>query len=235
MLWGCAESCPEGDDWKRALHALGAMRRMCRGAQTRYIKIRLRKSRVNSLFSARPSHQKAGHRAIAQVVPRAGVVNARRPGRRPGRSEAKSIDDAEHGASMKRAMVRCLDLDLQRDVSPGTIATRTNLSLFCLWAALPANLDAKRAHGQRVCPARRCAETATSDMTNDGVNDPVSTALGSLAGQDTGVVHAIVGSPTATPTPTVTAAQSAAAVAGPEQTAAIQTLARRESSRSHQG
>ena len=98
---------------KRALHALGAMRRMCRGAQTRYIKIRLRKSRVNSLFSTRPSHQKAGHRAIAQVVPRAGVVNARRPGRRPGRSEAKSIDDAEHGASMISAMVRYLNLDLQ--------------------------------------------------------------------------------------------------------------------------
>jgi hypothetical protein len=80
------------------------MRRMCRGAQTRYVNIRLRKSRVNSLFSARPSHQKAGHRAIAHVVPRAGVVNARRPGRRPGRSEAKSIDEAEHGASLKCAM-----------------------------------------------------------------------------------------------------------------------------------
>jgi hypothetical protein len=64
-------------------------------------------------FLGRPSHQKAGHRAIAQVVPRAGVVNARRPGRRPGRSEAKSIDDAEHGASMISAMVRCLNLDLQ--------------------------------------------------------------------------------------------------------------------------
>jgi hypothetical protein len=114
MLLGVAlESCPEGDGWKRALHALGAMRRMCREAQTRYIKIRLRKSRVSSLFSARPSHQKAGHRAIAQVVPRAGVVNARRPGRRPGRSEAKSIDDAEHGARMISAMVRCLNLDLQ--------------------------------------------------------------------------------------------------------------------------
>ena len=110
---GALESCPEGDDWKRAPHALGAMRRMCRAAQTRYIKIRLRKSRVNSLFSARPSHQKARHRAIAQVVPRAGVVNARRPGRRPGRSEAKSIDDAEHGASMISAMVRCLNPDLQ--------------------------------------------------------------------------------------------------------------------------
>jgi hypothetical protein len=78
----------------------------------RFINIRLRKSSVNSLFSARPSHQKAGYRAIAHVVPRAGVVNARRPGRRPGRSEAKSIDDAEHGAIMISAMVRCLNLDL---------------------------------------------------------------------------------------------------------------------------
>ncbi len=68
--------------------------------------------------------------AIAQVpmtVPRAGVVNARRPGHRPGRSEAKSIDDAEHGTSMKGAMVRCLVLDLQApDVFCREPATRTN-------------------------------------------------------------------------------------------------------------
>jgi hypothetical protein len=38
-------------------------------------------------------------------VPRAGVVNARRPGHWPGRSEAESIDDAEHGTSIIRAMV----------------------------------------------------------------------------------------------------------------------------------
>lgn len=59
--------------------------------------------------------------------------------------------------------------------------------------------------------------------------------LGSHARQNSGVVHAIVGSPTATLTPMVTAAQSAAAVAGLEQAGAIQTLARRESSRSYQG
>jgi hypothetical protein len=64
-------------------------------------------------FLGPPESSEAGHRAIAQVVPRAGVVNARRPGRWPGRSEAKSIDDAEHGASMISAMVRCLNLDLQ--------------------------------------------------------------------------------------------------------------------------
>jgi len=124
MLWGALESCPEGNDWKRAPHALGAMRRMCRAAQTRYINIRLQKSRVNLVFSARPSHQKAGHRAKAQVVPRTGsgvpdarlparwgggVVNARRPGPVPGRSAAKSIDDAEHGARVKGAMGRHFD------------------------------------------------------------------------------------------------------------------------------
>ena len=35
------------------------------------------------------------------------------PARRPGRSGAESIDDAEHGASIKNAMVRRLDLSLQ--------------------------------------------------------------------------------------------------------------------------
>ena len=59
--------------------------------------------------------------------------------------------------------------------------------------------------------------------------------LGSPSGQDTGVVHAIVGSPTAIPTPTVTAAKCAASIAPPQQSAAIQTLARSERSWSHQG
>jgi hypothetical protein len=40
-----------------------------------------------------------------QSVPRTGVVNARRPGPWPGRSEAESIDDAEHGAGIIRAVV----------------------------------------------------------------------------------------------------------------------------------
>jgi hypothetical protein len=42
-------------------------------------------------------------------VPRAGRVNARRPGHRPGRSAAESIDEAEHGASIIGAMVVRLD------------------------------------------------------------------------------------------------------------------------------
>jgi len=49
----------------------------------------------------------AHHRAMAfRRVPRGGIVNARRPGHRPGRSEAESIDDVEHGASIDAAMVR---------------------------------------------------------------------------------------------------------------------------------
>jgi hypothetical protein len=46
-------------------------------------------------------------------VPRGDVVNARRPGRRPGRSEAESIDDAEHGDSIERAMVGSAKLGSQ--------------------------------------------------------------------------------------------------------------------------
>jgi hypothetical protein len=66
-------------------------------------------------------------------VPRGGVVNARRPGRWPGRSAAKRIDDAEHGANIRIAMVRCLNLDLERlTFLPGRLATRTNAFFFGL-------------------------------------------------------------------------------------------------------
>lgn len=93
----------------------------------------------------------------------------------------------------------------------------------------------KRAPGRRVLPARPARRDSDMRHHQRWRERPRLGGLGSLAGQDTGVVHAIVGSPTATLTPTVTAAQSAAAFAGPKQAAAIQTLARRESSRSHQG
>ena len=106
MLWGALESCPEGDDLKRAPHALCAMRRMCRAAQTRDINIRLPKSRVNLVFSAREPTRKPAIAQKPQVVPRTGVVNARRPGLVPGRSAAESIDDAEHGTRLERAMVQ---------------------------------------------------------------------------------------------------------------------------------
>jgi hypothetical protein len=161
---------------------------MCRGAQTRYIKIRLGKSRVNSLFSARPSHQKAGHRAIAQVVPRAGVVNARRPGRRPGRSEAKSIDDGEHGASMKCAMV-----DSEIWIRKGGVPSgkrwdaREPISVRFVRRFIPADLDTNTsARPARFVVHDLCAQTATYGTTNDGVNDPVSAAWGQCQGRTAG-------------------------------------------------
>jgi len=68
---------------------------MCRAAQTRYINIRLPKSRVNLDFSttsrARPRHQDSGHRTSAMNVPRPGVVNARRPGPVPGQAERRAL------------------------------------------------------------------------------------------------------------------------------------------------
>lgn len=213
------------------------MRRMCRGAQTRYIKIRLRKSRVNSLFSARPSHQKVAHRAIAQVVPRAGVVNARRPGRRPGRSEAKSIDEAEHGASLRCAMVGGGIWIRKRRRSFRKTLGRAQAHFLCDSSAASSLRiwTRTRARARRVCRARPVR--ADSDMRHDQRwrERPRLDGLGSLARQDSGVVHAIVGSPTAIPTPTVTAAKSAASVARLRQGAATQALASSARSRSHQG
>jgi hypothetical protein len=74
-------------------------------------------------FPRQPSssdRQVADHRVVAEDVPRGGVVNARRPGRRTGRSGAESIDDAEHGASIKNAMVRRVDPVCNRDDSAGS-------------------------------------------------------------------------------------------------------------------
>jgi hypothetical protein len=116
-----------------------------------------------------------------------------------------------------------------------TFVVYREISVWFASRILLANLD-----------ANRCTPAARSSCTFTGRNDdlrhnqrlrerPRLDSLGSLAEQDTGVVHAIVGSPTATPTPAVTAAQSAAAVARPAKDSAIPTLARSESSRSHQG
>jgi hypothetical protein len=49
-------------------------------------------------------HAVCGHHAKAKVALRAGAVNARRPRGTRGRSEAKSIDGAEHSGMMKGVM-----------------------------------------------------------------------------------------------------------------------------------
>ena len=120
-------------------------------------------------FSARPSHQKGGHRAIAQVVPRGGVVNARRPGRRPGRSEAKSIDGAEHGASMKCAMVRQRDLDPQRRRSFRETLGRARADFCAIHPPLhPCGSGYEHEHaGGAFVVHDLCGQTARSGTTND--------------------------------------------------------------------
>jgi hypothetical protein len=170
-------------------------------------------------------------------VPRGGVVNARRPGRWPGRSEAKSIDDAEPGASMKGAMVRWRDLDprTRRRVRKNMGRGRTD---FC-WIRRPRcsgeSGTQRRARGRRVFPARTLR--ADSDMRDHQRwrERPRLDGLGSLARQDSGVVHAIVGSVTATPPPAETAAHSAALMLCAQQGAATQALAPSVRSWSHQG
>ena len=145
-------------------------------------------SAASTSLSRSPSHQKAGHRAKAQIVPRRGVVNARRPGRRPGRSEAQSIDDAEHGASMKGAMVRRQDLDARtgRSVRKNMARTRTDCSSIRRpHCSRESGHEDAHAVGEFVLHDL-CAQTTTCGTTNDGVNDPVSTVWGHWRGRTAG-------------------------------------------------
>jgi hypothetical protein len=170
-------------------------------------------------------------------VPRAGVVNARRPGPRPGRSEAKSIDDAEHGASIKGAMV------------PDAESCLPNAMFFReRW---PRERTQSASGSRLLCPGgpgydhvhaggafvRHVLSTHGSDKGHDQRwrERPRRDALGPPAGQDTGVVHASVGAATATPAPIATAAQSAAAPTRAHEVAAAQALERGSRSWSHQG
>ncbi len=130
---------------------------------------------------SRLSHRYADHhRAVARDVPRGGVVNARRPGRRPGGSEAKSIDDAEPGASIESAMVRRPDLDF------GSASFRVNkrglrapefLAIHRLICSAKSGHEHMHTCGAFVVHVM-CARTVTCGMPNDGVNDPVSGAWG---------------------------------------------------------
>jgi hypothetical protein len=164
------------------------MRRMCRGQHRRDSSTYACGSAASTSLSRSPSHQKAGHRAIAHVVPRGGVVNARRPGPRPGRSGAQSIDDAEHGASLKSAMVRRQDLDAGtgRSVRKNMARTRTDCSSIRRpHCSRESGHEVVQAGGASVLHNLR-AQTATGGTANDGVNDPVSTAWGHWRGRTAG-------------------------------------------------
>lgn len=111
-------------------------------------------------------------------MPRAGVVNARRPGRGPGRSEAESIDEAKHGASIIRAMVARLDQCPERgrvlqgrgacartDSCGGQRHTSGRVHVHADGAMLPHELG---------------MQTATRATASDGVNDPVRAPWGQV-------------------------------------------------------
>ena len=152
------------------------------------------------------------HRVVANRVPRAGVVNARRPGHRPGRSEAESIDDAEHGASIIGAMVVQFDLATERaSRSAGERGSCANRFLRNTSAHFCGRIWPREcARGRRDSPAR--TGLADSDTRHDQRwrERPRQGALGSGAGHDSGVVHAIVGAVTSARAPSGESAQSAA-------------------------
>lgn len=170
-------------------------------------------------------------------MPRAGVVNARRPGRRPGRSKAKSIDDAEHGASIEDAMVS----DARTD-SPNATFFRERWPRERTQFASGSRTALSRRTGTRSCArGQRVVRHVLSTHDRDKGHDqrwrerPRRGGLGPPAGQDTGVVHASVGSATATPAPVATAAQSAASRTRSRQVAPLERLVPSSRSWSHQG
>ena len=121
-------------------------------------------------------------------MPRAGVVNARRPGHGPGRSAAESIDDAEHGAIIIDAMVVPFDLAAEAACVLREKAARARTD-FCGTPRHPSATTLGRAvyaGAARVLLHELGSQTATRDTTNDGVNDPVRARWGQAEGTTAG-------------------------------------------------
>lgn len=119
---------------------------------------------------------------------RAGVVNARRPGHRPGRSEAESIDDAEPGASIIIAMVVQFNLaaELASVLPQNEVHTRTD---SCGRRRRILTVGSGRANvyaGDAILLHELGTQTATRGTTNDGVNDPIRAAWGQAQGTAAG-------------------------------------------------
>lgn len=130
------------------------------------------------------------------------------PGHRPGRREAESIDDGEHGASIIDAMVD------RRDVVPSRDATaRQQLGLTVGTQAAPFACTIRTHLKRRGTPAP------------DGVNDPLPRPMGSAAGHSGGVVHAIVSVATTAAAGIHEAADSAASPRHPCQLSRHQAFA----------
>lgn len=150
---------------------------------------------------------------IRRPEPRAGVVNARRPGHGPGRSNAKSIDHTEHGVSIVGAMVvrSCRWSDTTHVSRARVVRTRVvhgAMARALFWARRWSRISACN---RRESPARNVTPTQETRGEDTRWRErPRPGALGSGAGPHTGVVHAIVSVVTAGPPWFEEAAPSAA-------------------------
>lgn len=94
--------------------------------------------------------RKRQHRVRATTVPRGGVVNARRPGHRPGRSGAQTMDDGEHGTRLTDAMLVGPLLCAQRGVHAAHVdANLGPLAVFRRASCLRTIEAQYRARGRR--------------------------------------------------------------------------------------
>lgn len=152
-------------------------------------------------------------------MPRAGAVNARRPGHWPGRSEAESIDDAEHGASIICAMVARLDLRARpaRVLPKNQVAAR-NPSLRTAQTHVCAQVLAMKGPcGRRGFPAQTGHADSDTGYGQRWRERPRQGTLRSGGGHGSGVVHAIVPAVTSAWTSSGESAQSAASLSSARQ------------------
>jgi hypothetical protein len=113
-------------------------------------------------------------------VPRGDVVNARRPGHRPGRSEAESIDDVEHGTSILGAMV--VRFDSRTDRGHVLRASRAYARTDFCRSYLVSCWHGTRHAGGAILLHRSGTQTGTRATASDGVNDPVRAPWGQAPG-----------------------------------------------------
>lgn len=140
----------------------------------------------SSTSCARSIRSSPSHRCPSP--PRAGVVNARRPGHRPGRSEAKSIDDGEHGVSILGAVVTRLELraahgQVRRE---NRAHARTDSCGVHRHSSAVGSGPACRHTGGAPFLHEPGTPTLTRATATDGVNDPVRAPWGQVPGTAAG-------------------------------------------------
>ena len=107
------------------------------------------------------------------------------PAQRPGRSEAESIDDTEHGTSIIGAMVA--RLDLVTELACVLPAERRSVREPIFAERMAHASDRVNVHtGDAVLLHELGSQTAICDTTNDGVNDPVRAPWGHVQGTTAG-------------------------------------------------